>query len=610
MSIKMLDGMAVKLLDQEMLRRENENRSYMLRLDPRALTLSFEMEAGLANYTELPDFSSGGWENPVSQVRGHFTGHWLSAAAMRYHETGDAVMKARADEMIEILERCQENNGDGWVGSIPEKYLFWIAEGKTIWAPQYVLQKTFMGLLDMYRFAGNEKALKIAERWAAWFHNWTKGFSREQMDDILDVETSGMLEMWAELYGITGDAMYVDLLDRYYRGRLFDRLLEGSDPLTNMHANTTIPEVIGCARAYEVTGDKRWKDIVEAYWKCAVTDRGSFVTGGQTLGEIWTPKHEMRARIGVKTQEHCTVYNMMRLADFLFRWSGEKSYLDYIEKNLFNGIMAQGYWRYEGVNDGIRKDVPRTGLLTYFLPMRSGFRKQWAGEREHFYCCHGTLVQANAAHNRYLYYQEDSTLYVAGFFDSDCETEIDGQKIKLSQRIDTQTGSVHLSTDSGAKHYIGEVTSKVLHNPEMKRIYFTVSTDKPVTMKLKIRVPQWTDASYGNDGYAVFDREWKNGDSVYVEFPMHVRSEAIDDDPDMIAYTYGPMVLAAETDAETRLELHGDTPESVIEREDEREWGYWTESFKTIKQPRGMHLKPLYKIGYEQYEIYFPVHRE
>lgn len=57
-----------------------------------------------------------------------------------------------------------------------------------------------------------------------------------------------------------------------------------------MHANTTIPEIIGCAAVYEATKITRYRDIVLAYWKCAVTDRGYFVTGGQTNGEIWTPK--------------------------------------------------------------------------------------------------------------------------------------------------------------------------------------------------------------------------------------------------------------------------------------------------------------------------------
>ena len=85
-------------------------------------------------------------------------------------------------------------------------------------------------------------------------------------------------------------------MQRYYRARLFDRLLAGEDPLTNMHANTTIPEAHGAARAWEVTGDARWRAIVEAYWHCAVTNRGDFCTGGQTCGEIWTPPFRARPR--------------------------------------------------------------------------------------------------------------------------------------------------------------------------------------------------------------------------------------------------------------------------------------------------------------------------
>ena len=84
-----------------------------------------------------------------------------------------------------------------------------------------------------------------------------------------------------------------------------------------MHANTTIPEVQGAARAWEVTGERRWRDIVEAYWRSAVTDRGYFATGGQTNGEIWTPPFKQAAHLSEKNQEHCVVYNMMRLADYL-----------------------------------------------------------------------------------------------------------------------------------------------------------------------------------------------------------------------------------------------------------------------------------------------------
>ena len=153
-------------------------------------------------------------------------------------------------------------------GLSPRTYLDWVARGKEVWAPHYTHPQDADGTLqEMYALAGNEQALDIVKAWAQWFHRWTNRFSREQMDDILDVETGGMLEVWANVYGVTGKQEHLDLLHRYDRPRLFDRLLAGDDPLTNKHANTTVPEAHGAARAWEVTGDDRWRRIVEAYWE-------------------------------------------------------------------------------------------------------------------------------------------------------------------------------------------------------------------------------------------------------------------------------------------------------------------------------------------------------
>ena len=247
------------------------------------------------------------------QLRGHFLGHWLSAAAYIAGANGDAEVRGKAEAIVSELARVQESNGGRWAASIPEKYFFWIAQGKPVWAPHYTVHKTFMGLIDLYKVTGNKQALDVAEKWAVWFSDWTRGFTREQMNDILDVETGGMLEAWADLYGITNKAIYRELMEKYNRPRLFEALLAGKDPLTNRHANTTIPEAQGAARAYEVTGDEKWRNIAMAYWKSAVTDRGYYATGGQTSGEIWTPPMKLSARLSDKNQEHCVVYNMIRL---------------------------------------------------------------------------------------------------------------------------------------------------------------------------------------------------------------------------------------------------------------------------------------------------------
>ena len=119
--------------------------------------------------------------------------------------TGDQEIKGKADFIISELARCQQENGGEWAGSIPEKYLDWVARGKRVWAPHYTLHKTLMGLWDMYAVGGNAQALDILVKWARWFYRWSGQFTQEQMDNILDVETGGMLEVWANLYGLTGD---------------------------------------------------------------------------------------------------------------------------------------------------------------------------------------------------------------------------------------------------------------------------------------------------------------------------------------------------------------------------------------------------------------------
>ena len=260
---KMQHGQSVVLQDEELLRRRKANLDYMMELKTENLTLSYLMEAGLYKTSETQTQIHGGWEFPLCELRGHFLGHWLSAAAIHYEATGDRLVLAKAEQIVDILAKCQEENGGKWAGSIPEKYMTWITIGKKVWAPQYTIHKTFMGLLDMAQKAGYTKALDVAVHFAEWFYEWSGRFSREHFQKILDVETGGMLEIWAILYRLTGKEMFRELMDRYYRKSLFDGLLEGRDVLTNMHANTTIPEVLGAAAWYEATGEEKMLEIVK-----------------------------------------------------------------------------------------------------------------------------------------------------------------------------------------------------------------------------------------------------------------------------------------------------------------------------------------------------------
>jgi len=608
----------VRFLNSIFKRKTELNRKYIMSLKNENLLQNYYLEAGLWSHSGKPEDIHWGWESPTSQLRGHFLGHWLSAAARIYAATKDMEVKAKADYIVKELARCQRENGGEWAGSTPEKYFHWIAQGKWVWAPHYTVHKTFMGLIEMYRLAGNEQALDIVINWAKWFYRWTGQFTKEQMDDILDFETGGMLEVWADLYEITGDKKYLELMYRYDRRRLFEPLLRGEDVLTNMHANTTIPEVLGAARAWEVTGEQRWRDIVMAYWDLAVDKRGTYCTGGQTCGEVWTPPGKMSARLGGKNQEHCTVYNMMRLAEVLFRWTGDVKYADHWERNLYNGILAQGYW--EGsYTHGVKPEVSDKGLIAYFLPLRGGARKAWGSETEDFWCCHGTLVQANATHNMGIYYYRGSDEFVvAQYIPSEVVyNHTERTKVLIRQNIDNLIGS--MQKVNSINPTVASRPNKMVIDIAIKVFDEAGNSDTQAEFTLKLRVPWWVKGeavlsingevqNIGSkpSGFISVRRVWSN-DVVRLELPKGLYVCPLPDNPDVVAFMDGPVVLAGLCDEERILYGDKDAPETILIPDNEREWMNWLNGYRTYNQERGIRFIPLYEVGYEPYTVYFQI---
>jgi hypothetical protein len=394
-------------------------------------------------------------------------------------------------------------------------------------------------------------------------------------------------------------------MERYDRRRLFNPLLEGKDVLTNMHANTTIPEIMGAARAFEVTGDPRYRRIVEAYWKMAVTDRGFYATGGQTAGEIWTPLQAQAARLGARNQEHCVVYNMMRLAERLLRWTGDAVYADYWERNLHNGIAAQGYYEEYHQGQVSTKQYAERELIAYFLPLEPGARKRWGSATEHFWCCHGTLVQANASHAEGIYYRTKEGVAVAQYLGS--HAVIDEMRgaghggVEIAQDVDQQLGSIETPRS---------VTARI-----------KLTCAKPTEFTLQLRLPWWiagaarvsvngtvVEHRNGASSFLPVRRTWSH-DTVEVTLPRSLTAWPLPDRADTVAIMDGPVALAGLTDGD--CVLHGDIrkPESFLADDDARDWTNWKRRYRTVGQRRSIRFVPLHEIGHEQYTVYFPVEK-
>ncbi|MDP9183781.1 MAG: glycoside hydrolase family 127 protein [Actinomycetota bacterium] len=554
------------------------------------------LEAGLIQINEQPQGIHWGWESPTSMVRGHYVGHWMSAMATFWATTGDTWAKGLLDHVVSRLAECQQANGGEWLLGIPEKYLHWIKKGQPVWAPMYIVHKNLMGLFDAHTLAGNEQALPMIEAMARWMLRFTDDMTTEELDDLLDWETGGMQELWADLYGLTGEKDHLELVHRFDRRRLIDRLVAGEDALTNMHANQTVPEIMAAARAYEVTGETRWRDAVLAYWKCAVTDRGTFATGGQTFGEFWPPPFEYAARLGKSNQEHCVVYNMCRLAEKLLQWTGEAQYADYLERNRYNGTYAQQH--------------PQTGMVAYYLPLHAGGRKEWSTRTETFSCCLATMTQGGARHGLTTFYTDGTGLTLAEYLPTVGSWEVGGVAVQVT------VGTHEVPPPPSKADFEHGMPP---HRPEHFTVDIEVRADSPVEFPLSLRLPWWLTAAprLTIDGSSVeipfapgtfqpITQVW-SGQRLRLELPRGLTAVPIPDDPTQVAFMDGPVVLAGLVGE--RRELRGDPtdPHSVLEPAAEMELAVWQQRWYTKGQLADFPLVALHEVTDEAYTVYFPV---
>lgn len=589
----------VKILNGLFRERMDVNRNYLMELDTNCLLQNFYLEAGLIipglQVVENPSTANlhWGWEAPTCQLRGHFLGHWLSACAVLSATDDDKELKVKAEKVISELYRCQELNGGEWIGSIPEKYFTKMVNNQYIWSPQYVMHKTILGLTDAYEYMNNTQALEILQRLGDWYVKWIERAERVNPWAVFKGENGGMLEMWARLFELTGDEKFMFLANKYKDAGLFEHLENGRDDLTNCHANASIPLSHGSAKMFEITNDERWKNITEAFWKCAVDDRGMYVTGGQNAGEFWVPPFKQGQFLGSDNQEFCTVYNMVRTADYLFRWSGDKKYSDYIEKCLYNGFLAQ-----QNAN---------TGMPTYFLPLSAGSKKKWGSKRHDFWCCHGTMVQAQTIYPRLIYGADDDnkTLYVSQYIPSTCDCKIGDVKVNFAQNIDM-------------KYYNDQAFFDETDTSQMSRwsLKFNVTSDGKIT--LRFRVPCWaknTTVSVNgksvdaviNDGYITLCDHWENAE-ITVFFQNELTLEPLADFPELVAVCDGPIVLCGLTDKDRGISLIDGEISKTLSLQTQHTYSTfpWKQTtYVTRNQWENFKFVPIYEVCDETYTVYF-----
>jgi len=505
----------VRLLDGPFKQAQRLDAEYLLSLDADRLLHNFRVNAGLPS-SAAP---LGGWEAPDVELRGHTVGHYLSALALMWAATGDARFKSRADHMVDELATIQDALAKrfhaGYLSAFPEEFFDRVEARQKVWAPYYTIHKIMAGLLDVHQLCDNRQALDVVTKMADCVKFRVDRLTDDQMQAALGTEFGGMNDVLANIYAATGNPEYLRIARKFEHKAIFDPLLRHEDPLNGLHANTQFPKIIGAAREYELTGEARYRDIATFFWDRVVHHR-SFVTGGNSDGEAFFPEEEFSKHLGASSAETCNTYNMLKLTRHIFEWSPSAEAMDYYERGLFNHILPS--------------QDPETGMVIYYCPLRPGAWKSYSTANDSFWCCVGTGMENHTKYGDTIYFHGDRSLLVNLFIPS----ELTWTEQDLVVRQETRF-------------------------PEEDATHLTVTASRPTRLAVSVRYPSWAvsgmtltvngrpqPVSAPRGSYVTIDREWKSGDRVDVRLPMTLRTEAMADNPKMIAVMYGPVVLAGD----------------------------------------------------------------
>jgi DUF1680 family protein len=591
-------------------RQELHRKGVLASYDPDRLLYPYRAVAGLPQKEGI-DSGYDGWDSGF--LRGHMTGHYLSAASRMAAASGSLLFRDRVDYVVGELAKCQKSlNLDGYLAAFSTAAFDQLegkpgADGGGIGVPYYTVQKIMSGLLDAHAYAGNRQALDVVTRMADYFGKRLAALDAAQIDRIFRTDGSrnpqnefgAMSDALTELFKVDKNPRHLDTARIFHRAWFVGPLATGEDRLGGLHANTHIAPAVGLANAANVDGDPEALKASENFWRLVV-HRHSFANGGNSFNE-WFDKPGVEAGPSIDgqkglpptTAETCNTHNMLKLTARLFERSPRAALADYYERALYNHVLASV--------------APDSGAVTYFTPFHGDFRTYLNGS----FCCGGTGLENTARYNEGIYFHKDDALWVNLYIPSELNWREAG--MVLRQQGDILRGApVRFTVVKPGAH---AVTLNL-------RIPAWVA--KPATVRINGK-PQRVDARPAS--YLSFRRQWKAGDVIDLALPAGLRLEQARDDASMVALFHGPVLLAGELgrdnmpasdvgDKDAYLKIApAPVPAIASTSGNPADWlaplpgDPSAFRFKNAGPASGIVVRPLFDVHHQRYSVYWRVHK-
>jgi DUF1680 family protein len=532
----------------------------------------------------------GGWDSQQTKLRGHATGHYLSAIAQAYASAGydtslQNIFAVKMKYMVNTLYQLSQmsgkpktaggdyvsdptavppgpgksgfnsdlgaagirtdywNWGKGFISAYPPDQFIMLENGAIyggdnakIWAPYYTLHKILAGLMDIYELSGNEKALEIVKGMGDWVYARLRKLPISTLlsmwNRYIAGEYGGMNEVMARLYRITNEPRYLEV------AHLFDNIRVFFGDAGHSHGLAKNVDLFRGLHA-----NQHIPQVIGALETYRVSDDPEYYHIADNFWNIATNDY-MYSIGGVAgasnpSNAECFTGQPASLYENGFSAGGQNetcatNNMLKLTSSLFlfnQSAELMDYYERALYNHILASVAENTPANTYHVPLRAGSVKQFGNANmKGFSCCNGTALESNTKLQNSIYFRsaDNHALYVNLYVPS---------TLKWTERNVT----------------VMQITAY----PKEDRSRLTIKGNG--RFDLNVRVPHWATKGFfvkinGKNEkvkavpgtYLTLSRNWKDGDTVELRMPYHFYLEPVMDQQNVASLFYGPVLLAAQ----------------------------------------------------------------
>ena len=532
----------------------------------------------------------GVWDSEDTKLRGHATGHYLSAIAQAYagtgydqelHENFSKKMEYMINSLYELSQLSGKpkqagekyvadptavpfgpgklafdsdlseggirndywNWGAGFISAYPPDQFIMLENGakyggqkNQVWAPYYTLHIILAGLLDVYEVSGNKKALEIASNMSDWVYARLNKLPQETLIKMWNTyiagEFGGMNESMARLYRITGNPNHLKT------AQLFDNIKVFYGDTAHSHGLAKNVDLFRGLHANQhipqIVGSIEMYRVSNdpAYYKVADNFWYKMVNDYMySIGGVAGARNPANAE--------CFIAQPSTLYENGFSEGGQNETCATYNMLKLTGDLflfdqraeLMDYYERGLYNDILASVAEDSPANTYHIPLRPGSSKQFSNaDMTGFTCCNGTAIESSTKLQNSIYFKskDNQALYVNLFIPSTLQwTE---RQISIVQTTNF---------------------------PNEDQTQLTIKGNGK--FDLNIRVPGWATKGFfvkingkvqkilAKPGtYLKINRTWKDGDVIALQMPFQFHLDPVMDQQNIASLFYGPILLAAQ----------------------------------------------------------------